>query len=88
MTARHELRYLRIPITLRMYIIRNKGIEDHISPKHGINFRAGDAAILKSISGPVSYRSDDTPPAVNLTESKASWAGSDAFEVRWTSLAA
>lgn len=88
MTARHELRYLRIPITLRMYIIRNKGIEDHPATKHGINFRAGDAAILKSISVPVSYRSDDTPPALNLTESKASWAGSDAFEVRWTSLAA
>lgn len=71
-----------------MYIIRNKGIEDHLTPKHGADFRAGNAAILKSISVPVSYRSDDTPPAVNLTESKASWAGSDAFEFRWTSLAA
>ena len=88
MTARHELRYSGIHISLRMYIIRNKGIEDHPATKHGIDFRAGDAAILISISVPFSYRSDVTPPAVNLTESKASWAGSDAFEVRWTSLAA
>ena len=88
MTARHELRYLRIPITLRMYIIRNKGIEDHPPKKQGADFRAGNAAIFNSISVPVSYRSDDTSPTVNLTESKASWAGSDDFEVRWTSLAA
>lgn len=88
MTARRELRYLRIPFSLRMYIIRNKGIEEHSATKHGIDFRAADAAILKSISLPVSCRSDDTPPTVNLTESKASWAVSDAFEVRSTSLAA
>lgn len=88
MTARHELRYLRIPITLRMYIIRNKGIEDHPVTKDGTDFRAGNAAIFNSISVPVSYRSDDTPLTVNLTETKASWAGSDAFEFRWTSLAA
>ena len=88
MTARHELRYLRIPITLRMYIIRYKGIEDHPATKHGTDYRAGNAAVLNFISMPVSCRSNDTPPTVNLTESKASWAGSDAFEVRWTSLAA
>ena len=88
MTARHELRYLRIPITLRMYIIRNKGIEDHLVPKHGADFRASPAAIINFISVPVSYRSDDTPLTVNLTESKACWAVFDAFEVRWTSLAA
>lgn len=88
MTARHELRYLRNPVSLRMYIIRNKGIEDDPAAKHGIDFRAGNVAIFKSISVPVSYRSDDTPLTVSLTESQASWAGSDAFEVRWTSLAA
>ncbi|WP_397382062.1 hypothetical protein [Prosthecobacter sp.] len=71
-----------------MYIIRNKGIEDHPATKHGIDFCAGYAAILKSISVPFSHRSDDTPPTINLTESKVSWAGFDAFEVRWTSLAA
>lgn len=88
MTARHELRYLRNPASFRMYIIRNKGIEDHSATKHGIDFRATDAAILKSLSGPVPHRSDASPPAVNLTEFKPSRAGSDAFEVRWTSLAA
>lgn len=88
MTARHELRYLRTPVSLRMYIIRNKGIEDHPAAKHGTDFRAGNAAVFNSISVPVSYRSDDTPHAVTLTESKAWWAGSDAFEMRGTSLAA
>lgn len=88
MTARHELRYLQNPVSLRMYIIRNKGIEDHPVTKDGTDFRAGNVAIFNFISVPVSYRSDDTPITVSLTESKASWAGSDAFEVRWTSLAA
>lgn len=88
MTARHELRYLRNPASLRMYIIRNKGIEDHPAAKHGIDFRAGNAAIFNSFLVLVSHRSAEPVPAVNLSESKATWAGSDAFEVRWTSLAA
>lgn len=88
MTARRELRYLRILISFRMYIIRNRGIENHSATQHGIDFRASDAAVLKSISLPVSWRLDGAPPTVNLTGSKTSWAGTDAFEVRWTSLAA
>jgi len=71
-----------------MYIIRNKGIEAPTAAKNGTDYRADNAAILNLVSVPVSYRSDDTPLTVNLTESKASWAGSDAFEVRLTSLAA
>ncbi|MCX6848492.1 MAG: hypothetical protein NTY98_06195 [Verrucomicrobia bacterium] len=71
-----------------MYIIRNKGIEAPTAAKNGTDYRASHAAIINFISVPVSYRSGDTPLTVNLTESKASWAGSDAFELRWTSLAA
>lgn len=88
MTARRELRYLRNSVSLRMYIIRNKGIEDRPVAKNRTDFRTGNAAIFNSISVPVSNRSNEAEPAVNLTESKASWAGSDTFEVRWTSLAA
>lgn len=88
MTARHELRYLRNPVSLRMYIIRTKGIEDDPVAKHEIDFRVGNAAVFNSFLVPVSHRSAEPAPAVNLSESKASWAGSDAFEVRWTSLAA
>lgn len=88
MTVRRERRYLRTPSSLRMYIISTKGIEDHPTDIPETGFRSGDAVTLNSISAPVSLRSDDTSPAVILTEAKASRVASDAFQIRWTSLAA
>lgn len=71
-----------------MYIICTKCIEDHLARTTALDLREVDAAILNSISVPLSLRSDDTATAANLTKLKGSWAGSAAFEARWISLTA
>ena len=88
MTAQRERRCLRTTFAIRMYHLFNKVIEGLPSLMHASDLRLDIASSLVPESVPFSYRSDDTPLSVNLAESKTSWAGSDAFEVRWTSLAA
>ena len=87
MTTRHELRCLQITFVLRMYCILNKAIEDLSTFRIGTDSRGDQVAAFVPNAGPEPYRPDLHPVIVCLTE-KASWAGTDAFEVRWTSLAA
>gem|GEM_PF-3291676 len=70
-----------------MYCILNKAIEDLPARRIGTDSRGGQETALVPTAGPEPYRTDLHPTPVCLTE-KASWAGTDAFEVRWTSLAA
>jgi hypothetical protein len=88
MTARHELRCLQNTFALRMYSILNKAIEGLPALRTGADSRSKHAAVFNPDAEQESNRLDNHSPAVTLTESKASWAGCDAFEVRWTSLAA
>lgn len=88
MTARHAERCWRNTFAIRMYHLANKTIEDLSVVRHEIEIRGDYAAFFDSAFKIGPHRSNDTPPAVNLTDSNASWAGSDAFEVRWTTLAA
>jgi hypothetical protein len=71
-----------------MYSILNQAIEDIPAVRRGPDLRVDHIADFVSVAEPESHRFGDIPPAVNLTESSASWAGSAAFQARWTSLAA
>ena len=71
-----------------MYSIFNQTIEDIPAVRRGPDLRVDHIDDFVSDAEPELNRFGGVPPAVNLTESNASWAGSDAFEVRWTSLAA
>ena len=71
-----------------MYSILNKAIETPPTFRTGADARPPHAAFLVADADSESHRLDSAPTLVSLTESKASWAGSDAFEIRWTSLAA
>lgn len=71
-----------------MYSLLNNAVEDLSIIGRGTDLRVDNTAFFVSDPAVESYRSDATPLTVSLTESKASWAGFDAFEVRWTSLAA
>ena len=71
-----------------MYSILNKAVEELPAFRIGADSRGDHAAFLNPDAELGSYRSDSPPAIVSLTEPQASWAGSDAFEVRWTSLAA
>ena len=71
-----------------MYCILNKAIEDLPAFRIGADSRSEHAIVLVPTTTPESYRADIPLATVCLTEPKASWAGIDACEVRWTSLAA
>lgn len=71
-----------------MYRLLTKAIEYIPAVRHESDLRVDILAAFVPDSEPGTHRPDDTPPAVSLTESKASWAGSDAFQLRWTSLVA
>ena len=88
MTARRELRCLQNTIVLRMYCILNKAIEDLLAFRIGAYSRGNHGDVFALAADLDSYRISLPPAAVCLTEPKASWAGTDAFEIRWTSLAA
>ena len=75
-------------LALRMYCILNKAIEDLQAVRIGAASRGDLVNVFVPTTASESYRADIPPATVCLTEPKASTAGTNAFEVRWTSLAA
>ena len=71
-----------------MYRILHKAFEDLPAVRRGPDLRVDNVSEFAFGSSINSYRNELMTHGVSLPESTASWAGSDAFEVRWTSLAA
>lgn len=73
---------------LRMYRILDAPTEAPKANYQAVNAEIGKAVEISLGDGSAANRHDHVPVMVCLTESKVSWAGSAAFELRWTSLAA
>ena len=73
---------------LRMYRILDTFPQASLAHYQAINAETGKAVELLQEAGSAAEREDHGLAMVCLTESIASWVGSAAFELRWTSLAA
>ena len=70
-----------------MYHILNKAIEDLPAVRIGADSGGEYDIVFVPIADLGPPRFESPAAAVFLTQSKVSWLGTPAFEVRWTSLA-